>query len=347
MAILLAAKHLSRPFARLAMKAPHFKDAAATLRPLPEVSFCALTQMSRRAYGTDVDEIGERPVLITGCDSGFGFALAKYLHEKGFIIYAGCLLKDQGRGGSKDLDNMKSDRMRAVQLNVCDSEDVARAVDYVTSTLKDPQKGVWGLVNNAGISTFGEVEFTSMDTYKEVAEVNLWGTIRTTKAFLPLIRRAKGRVVNISSMMGRMANPARSPYCITKFGVEAFSDCLRYEMRPHDVKVCIVEPGNFIAGTSLYSPERIQAIADKMWDELPEIVRRDYGRKYFDEQIAKMESYCNSGSSDTSPVIESIAHALMSISPYTRYHPMDYYWWLRMQVMTHMPAAISDRLYIY
>lgn len=153
--------------------------------------------------------------------------------------------------------------------------------------------------------------------------------------------------MNISSMMGRMANPARSPYCITKFGVEAFSDCLRYEMRPHDVKVCIVEPGNFIAGTSLYSPDRIKAIADKMWDELPEIVRRDYGRKYFDEQVAKMESYCNSGSTDTSPVIESIAHALMSISPYTRYHPMDYYWWLRMQVMTHMPAAISDRLYIY
>ncbi|ETE56871.1 hypothetical protein L345_17417, partial [Ophiophagus hannah] len=184
-----------------------------------------------------------------------------------------------------------------------------------TSLASSP--GLWGLVNNAGISTFGEVEFTSMDTYKEVAEVNLWGTIRTTKAFLPLIRRAKGkwgpvgpplpgthgrraplqpergwappdgrgdgrgrrgggggllirlsrarmgsriqrrprvvrslwgdcslhgafapagRVVNISSMMGRMANPARSPYCITKFGVEAFSDCLRYEMRPHDVK---------------------------------------------------------------------------------------------------------------
>ncbi|KAL8188347.1 UNVERIFIED_CONTAM: (2R,3R)-2,3-butanediol dehydrogenase [Gekko kuhli] len=347
MATLLAATHLSRPLTRLALKGPHLKDAAAALRPLPEVSSSALTRTSRRPYGTDVEEIGERPVLITGCDSGFGFALAKYLHEKGFIIYAGCLLKEQGRGGSKDLDGMKSDRMRTVQLNVCDSEDVARAVDYVNSSLKDPQKGVWGLVNNAGVSTFGEVEFTSMDTYKEVAEVNLWGTIRTTKAFLPLIRRAKGRVVNISSMMGRMANPARSPYCITKFGVEAFSDCLRYEMRPHEVKVCIVEPGNFIAGTSLYSPERIQAIADKMWDELPEIVRRDYGRKYFDEQIAKMESYCSSGSSDTSPVIESIAHALMSVAPYTRYHPMDYYWWLRMQVMTHMPAAISDRLYIY
>ncbi|KAJ6644712.1 hypothetical protein lerEdw1_013627 [Lerista edwardsae] len=347
MATILAATRVSRPLARLAVRAPRLQEAAAGLRAPPELGFPLSALGGQRSYGTEVEEIGERPVLITGCDSGFGFALANHLHQKGFIVYAGCLLKDQGRGGSKDLDNMKSDRMRTVQLNVCDSEDVNRAVDHMSSTLKDPQTGLWGLVNNAGISTFGEVEFTSMDTYKEVAEVNLWGTIRTTKAFLPLIRRAKGRVVNISSMMGRMANPARSPYCITKFGVEAFSDCLRYEMRPHDVKVCIVEPGNFIAGTSLYSPERIKAIADKMWDELPEIVRRDYGRKYFDEQIAKMESYCNSGSSDTSPVIESITHALTSTSPYTRYHPMDYYWWLRMQVMTHMPAAISDRLYVY
>lgn len=156
-----------------------------------------------------------------------------------------------------------------------------------------------------------------------------------------------GRVVNISSMMGRMGSPARSPYCITKFGVEAFSDCLRYEMHSQGVKVCIVEPGNFIAATSLYSPERIKAIADKMWEELPEVVRNDYGREYFDEQVNKMETYCNSGSVDTSPVIESIFHALSSPTPYTRYHPMDYYWWVRMQIMTHMPAAIADRLYVY
>ncbi|XP_065530934.1 D-beta-hydroxybutyrate dehydrogenase, mitochondrial isoform X2 [Lathamus discolor] len=254
---------------------------------------------------------------------------------------------DKGEGGSKELDSMNSDRMRTVQLNVCDSKEVDRAVEHVSSSLEDPEKGLWGLVNNAGISTFGEVEFTSMDTYMEVAEVNLWGTVRTTKAFLPLIRRSKGRVVNISSMMGRMGSPARSPYCITKFGVEAFSDCLRYEMQPQGVMVSIVEPGNFIAATNLYSPERIKAIADKMWDELPEIVRKDYGRKYFDEQVSKMETYCNSGSTDTSPVIESVTHALTSTTPYTRYHPMDYYWWLRMQIMTHMPAAISDRLYVY
>jgi 3-hydroxybutyrate dehydrogenase len=156
-----------------------------------------------------------------------------------------------------------------------------------------------------------------------------------------------GRVINISSMLGRMANPARSPYCITKFGVEAFSDCLRYEMFPLGVKVSVVEPGNFIAATSLYSPERIQAIAKKMWDELPEVVRKDYGKKYFDEKIAKMETYCNSGSTDTTSVIDAVTHALTAATPYTRYHPMDYYWWLRMQIMTHLPGAVSDMIYIH
>nr|XP_060617932.1 D-beta-hydroxybutyrate dehydrogenase, mitochondrial-like [Anolis sagrei ordinatus] len=346
-AIILADTRISLALAQPAMKAQYFRKTTSRHWSLPKFCSSVMNLRGQRSYGTEVEKIGERPVLITGCDSGFGFQLAKYLHGKGFIVYAGCLLKAQGKGGSKDLDAMKSDRMRTIQLDVCSNEDVARALDHVTGSLKNPQAGLWGIVNNAGISTFGEVEFTSMETYKKLAEVNLWGTVRTTKAFLPLIRRAKGRVVNITSMLGRMASPARSPYCITKFAVEAFSDCLRYEMQPHEVKVCIVEPGNFIAGTSLYSSEGIKATAEKMWEEMPETVRQDYGRKYFDEQVAKMETYCQSGSTDLSPVIESITHALTSPSPYTRYHPMDYYWWLRMQVMTHLPGAISDRLYIY
>ncbi|XP_072264293.1 D-beta-hydroxybutyrate dehydrogenase, mitochondrial [Pyxicephalus adspersus] len=321
------------------------KDHASHVRLLQRLSSAA-SLVASRTYASQTDQ-GNKAVLITGCDSGFGFSLAKNLHDKGFTIFAGCLLKNKGDAGVKELDDMKSDRMKTVQLNVVNQEEIDRALEIIKENLVDPDKGLWGVVNNAGISTFGEVEFTSMDTYKEVAEVNLWGTVRVTKACLPLIRRAKGRVVNISSMLGRMANPARSPYCITKFGVEAFSDCLRYEMHPMGVKVSVVEPGNFIAATSLYSPERIKAIADKMWNELPEIVKNDYGRKYFDEKIARMHTYCNSGSTDTSPVINSVSHALTATTPYTRYHPMDYYWWLRMQIMTHMPGAISDKIYIH
>ncbi|XP_040340850.1 D-beta-hydroxybutyrate dehydrogenase, mitochondrial isoform X2 [Herpailurus yagouaroundi] len=345
-AIMLTAR-LFRPLSQLPGKTLSLCAREKGARRMLLLYSASPVPVSLRTYSDEVNPVGSKAVLVTGCDSGFGFSLAKHLHSRGFLVFAGCLMKDKGNDGVKELDSLKSDRLRTVQLNVCKSEEVDKVVEIVCSSLEDPEKGMWGLVNNAGISTFGEVEFTSMETYKEVAEVNLWGTVRMTKSFLPLIRRAKGRIVNISSMLGRMANPARSPYCITKFGVEAFSDCLRYEMYPLGVKVSVVEPGNFIAATSLYSPERIQAIANKMWEELPEVVRKDYGRKYFDEKIAKMETYCNSGSTDTSPVIKAVTHALTSATPYTRYHPMDYYWWLRMQIMTHLPGAVSDRIYIH
>ncbi|XP_007946208.1 D-beta-hydroxybutyrate dehydrogenase, mitochondrial [Orycteropus afer afer] len=338
---------LFRPLSQLPGKTLSFYDRENGMSHTLLFSSNSFAPISHRTYAGQVNPVGSKAVLITGCDSGFGFSLANHLHSQGFLVFAGCLLKHKGDSGVQKLDSLKSDRLRTVQLNVCKSEEVEEVVEIIRSSLKNPETGLWGLVNNAGISTFGEVEFTSMETYKEVAEVNLWGTVRMTKSFLPLIRRAKGRVVNISSMLGRMANPARSPYCITKFGVEAFSDCLRYEMQPLGVKVSVVEPGNFIAGTSLYSPERIQAIAKKMWDDLPEVVRKDYGKKYFDEKIAKMENYCNSGSTDTTPVIKAVTHALTANTPYTRYHPMDYYWWLRMQLMTHLPAAVSDKIYIH
>ncbi|RXM29832.1 D-beta-hydroxybutyrate dehydrogenase, mitochondrial [Acipenser ruthenus] len=214
-------------------------------------------------------------------------------------------------------------------------------------TMLSTETGLWALVNNAGVSTFGEVEFTSLETYKQVADVNLWGTIRVTKAFLPLIRRAKGRVVNIASMFGRMSNSSRSPYCVSKYGVEAFSDCLRYEMHRWGVKVSIIEPGNFIAATGILTRDIVMETADKLWKEAPQIVQEDYGRAHFDRHVSVLKSYCNSGLRDVAIVIKDITDAVMSCYPYTRYNPTDAYWWIRLQIMTHLPAAIADRLYIY
>uniref|UniRef100_A0A3Q3IZA4 glycogenin glucosyltransferase n=1 Tax=Monopterus albus TaxID=43700 RepID=A0A3Q3IZA4_MONAL len=138
-------------------------------------------------------EVKGKAVFITGCDSGFGNALAKHMHKMGFTVFAGCLLKDKGGKGAKELEEFHSDRMKVVQLDVCSEEQVNQAVEYIKDNLEDSERGLWAVVNNAGMSTFGEVEFTSIDTYKQVSEVNLWGVIRVTKAVLPLIRRAKGK----------------------------------------------------------------------------------------------------------------------------------------------------------
>ncbi|XP_074887783.1 D-beta-hydroxybutyrate dehydrogenase, mitochondrial-like isoform X4 [Buteo buteo] len=223
-----------------------------------------------------------KAVLITGCDKGFGHALAKRLHAKGFTVFAGCLLMDENGDGARELKNMKSDRMKVLQMDVCSDQEVAQAVDFVKRTLKEPEEGLWGLVNNAGISTFGEVEFSSLDNYKKVADINLWGTVRVTKAFLPLIRRAKGRVVNITSMLGRMASPSRSCYCVSKFGVAAFSDCLRQEMYRWGVRVILIEPSNFVAATGILTADSIDKQADALWRGASDTVQEDYDHRHME-----------------------------------------------------------------
>ncbi|XP_071341198.1 D-beta-hydroxybutyrate dehydrogenase, mitochondrial [Trachinotus anak] len=333
---------------------PALLNAAMRMLGLPETSvtecivvlyslfvLCVATPRIPRG----LEEVKGKAVLITGCDTGFGHAIAKHLHKLGFIVFAGCLLKDKGGEGAKELEEFHSDRMKVVQLDVCSEEQVNQAVEYIKDNLEDSERGLWAVVNNAGVSTFGEVEFTSMDTYKQVSEVNLWGTIRVTKAVLPLIRRAKGRVVNLASMYGRMGNVMRSPYCISKYGVEAFSDCLRYEMKGWGVKVSIIEPGNFIVATGILTRDIVASTANKLWNEAPSNVKEDYGKAHFEHHMALMRSYCNSGHKDVSPVLDDITDAIVSKRPYSRYNPMEPHWWIRLQVMSHLPGAISDLLY--
>ncbi|XP_072897491.1 D-beta-hydroxybutyrate dehydrogenase, mitochondrial-like isoform X4 [Hemitrygon akajei] len=243
------------------------------------------------------------------------------------------------------LEKKKCERLKVLQMNICSDEEVLQAEEFVRRHLRDPEKGLWGMVNNAGISTFGEVEFTSMAHYKEVADVNLWGTIRVTKAFLPLIRRAKGRVVNVTSMFGRIGISGQSAYCISNYGMEAFSDCLRYEQQRWGVSVSIIEPGNCIAATDILTRDRIENIAHRLWNETDEVVQEDYGKGYIDRQTMAMKSFCTSSSKDMSSVINAITDALTSKYPYTRYEPMDAYWWIRLHMMTYLPTPVADWLY--
>ncbi|XP_049658241.1 D-beta-hydroxybutyrate dehydrogenase, mitochondrial-like isoform X3 [Accipiter gentilis] len=236
-----------------------------------------------------------KAVLITGCDKGFGHALAKRLHAKGFTVFAGCLLMDENGDGARELKNMKSDRMKVLQMDVCSDQEVAQAVDFVKRTLKEPDEG---------------------------------------------------RVVNITSMLGRMASPSRSCYCVSKFGVAAFSDCLRQEMYRWGVRVILIEPSNFVAATGILTADSIDKQADALWRGASDTVQEDYGREYFTRHVALMKSFINSGLKDMSLVLNDITDALTSPSPNNRYNPMETYWWVRLQVMTHLPTAIADWLYI-
>ncbi|XP_030082861.1 D-beta-hydroxybutyrate dehydrogenase, mitochondrial-like isoform X2 [Serinus canaria] len=236
-----------------------------------------------------------KAVLITGCDKGFGHALAKCLHAKGFTIFAGCLLMDENGDGARELRNMKSDRMKVLQMDVCSDQEVAQAVDFVKRTLKEPEEG---------------------------------------------------RVVNITSMLGRMVSPSRSCYCVSKFGVAAFSDCLRQEMYRWGVRVILIEPSNFVAATGILTAAGIDRQAEALWSGATDTVRQDYGSEHFARHVATMKSFVSSGLKDVSLVLNDITEALTSPRPKNRYNPMETYWWVRLQVMTHLPTAIADWLYI-
>lgn len=289
----------------------------------------------------------DKAVLVTGCDTGFGFALAQHLHSIGFIVFAGCLMKDKGCDGVRQLDaeGKGTGRLITVQLNVTSDDEVAAAARAVKAKLPPNVKGLWAVVNNAGYSTFGEMEWVPMSTYELVASINLFGLIRVTKGFLPLIREARGRVVNVASMLGRMGSNGRSPYCATKFAVEAVSDCLRFEMKKFNLNVAVIEPGNFIAGTSLYNADMVKAQSKRMWDAMSEEVRNAYGQNYFDGKTETMLSYTTAGVSDISPVINAMSDAVSRMYPRNRYQPMSPLERLKIAVATHLPEYVFDYLF--
>ncbi|NXR39918.1 RDH16 dehydrogenase, partial [Zosterops hypoxanthus] len=168
-----------------------------------------------------VPGLPDKHVLITGCDSGFGNLLARQLDGQGLRVLAACL----SEAGAEQLRAATSNRLQTVLLDVTSSQSIARVAAWVREHVGE--RGLWGLVNNAGIATpCAPNEWLSKEDFVKVLDVNLVGLVEVTLSLLPLIRRARGRVVNMSSVMGRVSCFGGG-YCISKYGVEAFSDSLR------------------------------------------------------------------------------------------------------------------------
>ena len=169
-----------------------------------------------------------------GCDTGFGLILAKHLHKLGFKVFAGCLLKDKDGEGGQELQKIDSPNLVVLQLDVTEQSDWDKAIDTIG---KASPNGLYGLVNNAGWATFGQVEWVSEATMSKIIDINLMGVFRGVKACAPLLRKGNGRVVTVTSCLARWAVPNRSPYVATKCALQGFSECLRHEMRKFGVKV--------------------------------------------------------------------------------------------------------------
>ncbi|XP_062453396.1 17-beta-hydroxysteroid dehydrogenase type 6 isoform X2 [Rhea pennata] len=282
-----------------------------------------------------VPNLAEKYVLITGCDSGFGNLLARQLDARGLRVLAACLTE----AGAVRLRAAASSRLQTIILDVTSSESIAAAVAWVEGRVGD--RGLWGLVNNAGIlHPTAPNEWLRKEDFVRVLNVNLVGLVEVTLSFLPLVRRARGRVVNVASILGRLAFFGGG-YCPSKYGVEAFSDSLRRELRDFGVRVAIVEPGYF--RTSMTDIARSLEALERCWERAPAGVRESYGQHYFESCKSPAALLRTRYSSDLSPVTGCIEHALTAVHPRTRYAAG---WEARLRYipLSYLPTALADWL---
>jgi short-subunit dehydrogenase len=174
-----------------------------------------------------------KAVLITGCSTGIGRATAEHLAARGWTVYATARRVET-------LDALEKQGCRTLALDVCDEASMAAAVTAV----ENEEGAVGVLVNNAGYSLTAPIEEASMDEVRRQFETNVFGLVRLSQLVLPAMRSQRwGRIINLSSVGGRLTFPGLGFYHATKYAVEAISDALRYEVRPFGVSVVLVEPG--------------------------------------------------------------------------------------------------------
>ena len=177
-------------------------------------------------------------ILITGASSGIGRACAYHLDKKGYFVFAGVRTEADG----KALKAGASNRLTPVIIDVCDDDSIRTAHNLVEKSIGP--MGLDGLINNAGVALAGPMEYLDISKFRQQLDVNVLGLVSVTQAFLPLLRKKKGRIINMGSISGRVALPFLGPYSATKFAIEAITDSMRVELRPWDISVSIIEPGN-------------------------------------------------------------------------------------------------------
>ncbi|XP_076776658.1 retinol dehydrogenase 16 [Arvicanthis niloticus] len=285
-----------------------------------------------------VSHLHDKYVFITGCDSGFGNLLARQLDRRGMKVLAACLTEK----GAEQLRSRTSERLETVILDATKTESILAATQWVKEHVGN--RGLWGLVNNAGISLpSGPNEWLSKQDFATVLDVNLLGMIEVTLSMLPLVRKARGRVVNVSSIVGRVSFFGGG-YSISKYGVEAFSDSLRRELSYFGVKVAIIEPGFFL--TEVTSSARLSSNIQMMWNQTSSEIREIYGEKYlatYLKRLNRLEQRCNK---DLSLVTDCMEHALTACHPRTRYSAG---WDAKLFYLplSYLPTSLVDALHYW
>jgi NAD(P)-dependent dehydrogenase (short-subunit alcohol dehydrogenase family) len=257
--------------------------------------------------GGDVSLAPVKSVLITGASTGIGRASALRMDAEGWRVFAS-VRKEEDAAGLRDV---ASERLVPLMLDVTDSEQVASVAGRLADAVGD--HGLDGLVNNAGIAVMSPLETIPLEDLRRQLEVNLISQVAVTQAMLPLIRKARGRVVFLSSIGGRMALPFGAPYHASKYGIEAVVDCLRQELRPWKIDVVAIEPGSI--DTPIW--ERGEEIADQLAERAPATQETLYGERI--ERFRGAVRRTAERGIAPEKVAGAVQHALGSRRPRTRY----------------------------
>jgi len=246
-------------------------------------------------------------VLVTGASRGLGRSVALDLARQGFSVFAGVRRSVDG----DDLVQAASGDVRPLLLDVTSAETIAAA--EAEACRATAGGGLLGLVNNAAVYLLGPFEQTPLAAVDALFRVNVLGVVAVTQRFLPMLRQARGRIVNISSVNGRLSIPFCSFYSASKFAVEALSDALRTELQPWGINVSVVEPGT--TNTDIRSRAALQ------WTECRGALGPDeralYERTYV--SVRDLVPQVDAGAADHCHVVEAVRHALTAESPHTRY----------------------------
>ncbi|WP_413561448.1 SDR family oxidoreductase [Bdellovibrio sp. HCB209] len=248
-----------------------------------------------------------KQVIITGASTGIGFDLTRTLCEKGFRVWA-CVRKPES---IERLAKDYSENLRVLKMDVTNSHDIKHAFKSVQTELNPDTELI--LVNNAGIASGGPIEGIDLDEWRRVFDVNVFGMVEMTKAFLPLIRSTKGRIINIGSISGRVAAPFLGPYTASKFAVKAFTDSLRREVANFGVRVSLIEAGPI--RTEIWS--KSIDVSDQVLNKCSTEVRTAYG-----PMMSSMRESVVATAKDAVPVqvaTDAILHAIQSHLPRVNY----------------------------
>ncbi|TBH17259.1 SDR family oxidoreductase [Thermus thermamylovorans] len=239
-------------------------------------------------------------VLITGAGSGIGLATARLLAARGYRVHGGV------RKG-EDAERLRALGVEPLLLDVTREEDLLRAREALR------EKGLFGLVANAGVAVAGPLELVPPSAFRQALEVNLLGVHATVQAFLPLLRGGRGRVVLMGSVSGLLALPLMGPYAASKFALEALADALRVELKPFGVRVILIEPGS--VATPIW--ERSERAAEGYLLPPPSGTEEVYGRYL---EVARRMARRNARRGlPPERVAEAVLHALESPRPRARY----------------------------